>query len=73
MRYHHIRELVIEKKHEVRKVDIEMKIADNLTKLLPDHCFEALRRQMGLQKVEEHEGAESNEVAGEPKMVKFKE
>ena len=45
-----------------------MKIADNLTKLLPDHRFGALRRQMGLHHVEENRQAESNVVVKESKV-----
>ena len=58
VRYHHIRELVTEKKLEVRKIDIEVNIADCLTKTLPDQRFGALRTKMGLRQATEQKKAE---------------
>ena len=46
--FHHIRELVTEKKLDVRKIDTEVNIANCLTKPLPKQCFGALRTMMGL-------------------------
>ena len=43
VRFHHIRELVTEKTLEVRKIDIEVNIADSLTKPLLEQRFGALR------------------------------
>ena len=48
VRFHHIRELVTEKKLEVRKIDTKVNIVDCLTKPLPDQRFGALRTKMGL-------------------------
>mgnify|MGYP006970536726 FL=1 len=36
VRYHHIWELVIDKKLEIRKVDTEVKVANSLAKPLPN-------------------------------------
>ena len=58
VRYHHIRELVTEKKLEVRKIDTEVNIADCLTKPLPDQRFGALRTKMGLRQATEQKKAE---------------
>ena len=49
VRYHHILELVIDKKVDIRKVDIEVNIVDSLTKPLSDQRFKALRGHTGLQ------------------------
>ena len=68
VRYHHIQELIINKKLEVRKVDTEVNIANSMTKPLPDHRFGALRRRMGLQQVEEHNAAESREATRESEI-----
>ena len=43
VRYHHIRELVIDKKLDVRKVDTEVNIVDSLTKPLPHQHFTAVK------------------------------
>ena len=59
VRYHHIREFVTDKKLEVRKVDIEVNIADSLTKPLPYHRFGMLRRQMALFQAENQRRAKS--------------
>ena len=69
MRYHRIRELVTDKKLEVRKVNIEVNIINNLMKTLPNHRFRALRRLIGLQQPEGIENAESKEV---PKELRTK-
>ena len=73
VRYHQIQELVTSKKLEVQKVNTEVIIVDSLTKWLPDHRFRGLRRQMGLQQAEEHDGAESKEETEESKTAKFDE
>ena len=62
VRYHHIRELITDKKLEVRKVDIEVNTTDSLTKLLPNHRFKAIRRQMGLQQAEGNKKTKSEEA-----------
>ena len=49
VRYHHIRELMTEKKLEVQKIDTEVNITDCLTKPLLDQRFGALRAKMGLR------------------------
>ena len=46
--FHHIRELVIERKLEVQKIDIEVNIANYLTKPLLEQRFRSLRDRMGL-------------------------
>ena len=48
-RYHHIRELITYKTLEIRKIDIELNIADSLTKPLPDDHFKILRGHMGVR------------------------
>ena len=58
VRYHHIRELISDKNLEVYKVDIEVNIADNLTKTLPDQRFNTLRGHMGLQQASEQRRVE---------------
>ena len=58
VRFHHIRELVTEKKLEVRKIDIEVNIADFLAKPLPDQRFGALRTKLGLRQATEQSRAE---------------
>ena len=68
VRYHHIRELVTIKKLKVQKVDTEVNIANNMTKILLDHCFGALRRLMGLQQPEGHKGAKSKEATRESEI-----
>ena len=49
VRFHHIRELVTEKRLEVQKIDTEVNIADFLTKPLPDQHLGALRTKLGLR------------------------
>ena len=51
VRYHHIRELVTEKKLKVRKIDTEVNIVDCMTKPLPEERFKALRTSMGIQQM----------------------
>jgi hypothetical protein len=46
--YHHIRELITEKRLEIRKIDTELNIADSLTKPLPEDRFKLLTRQTRL-------------------------
>ena len=58
VRFHHIRELVIEKKLEVRKIDTEVNITDCLTKPLPDQRFGALRTKLVLRQATEQSRAE---------------
>ena len=58
VRYHHILELVIDKKVDIRKVDIEVNIVDSLTKPLSDQRFKALRGHTGLQQASKQRGAE---------------
>ena len=55
--FHHIYELVTEKKLEVRKIDTEVNIADCLTKPLPDQRFGALRTKLGLRQATEQNRA----------------
>ena len=50
VRYHHIRELVTEKRLEIRKIDTELNIADSLTKPLPEDRFKLLTGHIGLQR-----------------------
>ena len=57
VRYHHILELVIEKKHEVQKIDTKVNIADCMTKALPDQPFGALRTKLGLRQATEQNRA----------------
>ena len=73
MRYHHIWELVTNKKREDQKVDIEVNIINNLRKPLLDHCFGALRRQMGLQQAKENRQAESEVAVKESKVERAKQ
>ena len=68
--YH--QELVTDKKLEVWKDDTEVNITESLTKPLPNHCFGALRRQMGLEQAKEHKGTESKDEAGESKIRRAK-
>ena len=72
VRYHRIRELVTDKKLEVRKVNIEVNIINNLMKTLPNHRFRVLRRQMELHQAKEHKGTESKDEAGESKIRRAK-
>ena len=67
VRYHHIWELVPDKKLEVQKVDTD-NITNSLTKPFLDHRVNKLRRQMGLLQVKEQRGAESEGAAGESKI-----
>ena len=80
VRYHHIRELVIDKKLEVRKVDTEVNIADSLTKPLLDQHFNTLREHMELQQESEQrrderkaEGKSKNGTTREVEHTKSKE
>ena len=57
VRYHHIRELVTNKKLEVQKVDTEVNITNSLTKTLLDQRFNALTGHMGLQQATEQRRA----------------
>ena len=59
VRYHHIRELVTNKKLEVQKVDTEVNITNSLTKTLLDQRFNALTGHMGLQQASEQRRAKS--------------
>ena len=68
MRYHHIRELITDKKLEVWKVDTNVNIVDSLMKPLPNHRFRVLRRQMELHQAKEHKGVESNVAARESEI-----
>ena len=45
--YHHFRELVTEKKLEIRKIDTEVNIVDSLTKLLPRPMLRNTEIQLG--------------------------
>ena len=56
--FHHILELITEKKLEVQKIDTEVNIADCLTKPLPKQRFGALRTMMGLWQATEQVRAE---------------
>ena len=47
--FHHIWELVMEKKLEIRKIDTEVNIADFLMKPLLRQCFRTLKTKMRLQ------------------------
>ena len=58
IRYHHIREIITEKKLKVWKIDIKVNIADCLTKPLPDLRFGALRTKMGLRQATKQKKAE---------------
>ena len=58
VRYHHIRELITDKKLDFLKVDTEVNIADSLMKPLLEQHFGTLRGLMGLQKASERRGAE---------------
>ena len=60
--YHHIWELVTNKKLEVWKIDTDVNIVDGLTKTLLDHLFSALRRQMGLRPIAKNGAAKSEET-----------
>ena len=64
MRYHHIQELVTNKKLDVQKVDTEVNIIDNLTKQLPNQHFGTLRGQMGLLQADERNKAGSEGAEG---------
>ena len=56
--FHHIYELVTEKKLEVRKIDTEVNIVDFPTKPLSYQHFGALRKKMGLRQATELNRAE---------------
>ena len=58
VRYHHIRDLVTDKKLEVRKVDTKVNIADRLTKPLLDQRFNRLKGHIGLQQASEQRRTE---------------
>ena len=58
VRYHHIRELLINKKLEVQKIDTKVNIVDCQMKLLPDHLFRALR----ITRAESNDGGEESKV-----------
>ena len=80
VRYHHIQELIIDNKLEVWKVDTEVNIVNNLRKPLPDQCFNALKRHMGLQQASKQrrierkaEGKSKNSTARQVKQTKSKE
>ena len=49
MRYHHIRELFIDKKLKIQKINTKVNTVDCLTKSLQDYRFRALRGRMGLE------------------------
>ena len=66
--YHHIQELVPDKKLEVWKVDNEANIADSLMKKSLDQCFGTLRGLMGLQQASAWRGAERKESEGKSKI-----
>ena len=51
--FHHIQELITEKKLEVQKIDTQVNIADCSTKPLPNQRFRALRTMIGLQQANE--------------------
>ena len=72
MWFHHIRELVTEKKLEVRKIDTEVNIVDCLTKPLPNQRLRALRNMMGLQQATEQKGAKRTIVEGKSKIDSFR-
>ena len=61
VRYHHIRELVTNKKLEVRKVDTKVNIANNVTKSLPDQRSNAVRGHIGLQQASDPRRPERKE------------
>ena len=62
VRYRHIQELIIYKKLKVQKVDIEVNIANSLTKLLSDQYFGVLKGLMALQQVSKRRVAERKEA-----------
>ena len=63
VRYHHIWELVTDKRLELRKVDTEVNIVEDLTNPLLDKCYDTLRIYMRLQQADERKGAESEGAA----------
>ena len=65
VRYHHIWELIINKK-QAQKFNTKVNITYCLTKPVLDHHFKSLRRQMGLQ-VDVDKKAKSNEGEEGPK------
>ena len=58
VRYHHIRELIIDKKLDNGKVDTAVNIVDSLTKYPSDERFKVLRGHTGLQQASKQRGAE---------------
>ena len=67
MRYHHIWELITDKKIDIRKVDTKVNIANSHKKQLPDQCFDMLRQQMWLHQANERNGAEYEGAEGKSK------
>ena len=61
VQFHHIRELVTEKKLEVWKIDTEVNIFDYLTKPLPEQRFGRLRTMMGLRQATKQKKVERGE------------
>ena len=59
MRFHHIHELLTEKKLEVQTINTEVNIVDCLTMQLPNQHFKTLKTMMGLG--QEPEQKEANE------------
>ena len=66
VRYHHIWELIINKKLKAQKFNTKVNITYCLTKPVLDHHFKSLRRQMGLQ-VDVDKKAKSKEGEEGPK------
>ena len=66
MQFHHIQELITEKKLEVRKIDTKVNITNCLTKLLLEQHFGALRTRMGLRQAIELKGVDQG-VEGKSK------
>ena len=56
VRYHHIRELIIDKKLDNGKVDTAVNIVDSLTKYPSDERFKVLRGHTGLQQASKQRG-----------------